>query len=65
VVNNKSEYPEVKYVNKPGEGPKRQAKALPPEILARLNASFLGQKAPEAGTAPNPSDFFSRLQNGG
>lgn len=65
VQNNQKGYPEVKYVNKPGEGPKRQAKALSPEILARLNASFLGQKPPEAGQAPNPSDFFSRLNNGG
>ncbi len=63
---NKKGYPQVKWVNKEG-GNRKAARSLPPEILAKLNASFLGQK-PKRGrrgandAAPDAASFFDRLK---
>ncbi len=64
VENNKEGYANIKWINKPGAGPKRAAKALPADILARLNASFMGVKK-EEGAAPDANSFFASLKNGG
>ncbi len=64
VVEIKNSFPNIKYINKPGAGPKRAAKPLPAEILARLNASFMGVKK-EEGVAPDANSFFASLKNGG
>lgn len=60
---NANGYPQTKWVNKLGGGSRKAGKALPAEILAKLNSKFLGQAA--ATTQADPNDFFLRLANGG
>lgn len=55
-------YPRVKWVNKVGTRKSFAAKPLPAEILAKLNAAFLGKSVEQVTS--NPADFFARLQNG-
>ncbi len=64
VENNAAGYANVSWVNKPGGAPRGAGKSLSPEILAKLNASFLGKKI-EVSSAPDPTAFFLRVQNGG
>jgi Txe/YoeB family toxin of Txe-Axe toxin-antitoxin module len=62
VEQSKKGYPQVSWVNKPS-GKKRGTKAMPPDILAKLNSAFLGVTVGKSDASTDPTDFFAKLKS--